>query len=91
MKWSDNNLLWGRPLRSILAIYNNKTLNFDYGHLKSTNLTYIEKDLEIKSKIILNYKDYRDYLKENEITLDHKEREKIILKRINNICKKKKI
>ena len=90
MKWSDNNLLWGRPLRSILAIYNNKTLNFDYGHLKSTNLTYIEKDLEIKSKIILNYKDYRDYLKENEITLDHKEREKIILKRINNICKKKK-
>ena len=22
MKWSDNNLMWGRPLRSILAIFN---------------------------------------------------------------------
>ena len=29
MKWSDYNLMWGRPLRSIFAIYNNKKLSFN--------------------------------------------------------------
>ena len=26
MKWSDHNLMWGRPLRSILALFNGKNL-----------------------------------------------------------------
>ena len=26
MKWSDHNLLWGRPLKSLLAFFNNKFL-----------------------------------------------------------------
>ena len=30
MKWSDHNLMWGRPLRSIFARYNNKKLAFNY-------------------------------------------------------------
>jgi len=29
MKWSDHNLMWGRPLRSIFAIYNCKKLLFN--------------------------------------------------------------
>ena len=28
MKWSTTNLMWGRPLRSIFAIYNGKKLPF---------------------------------------------------------------
>ena len=34
MKWSDTNLIWGRPLRSILAVFNKKLLPFNYGHLR---------------------------------------------------------
>ena len=49
MKWSDNNMIWGRPLRSILAVYNKKLLSFSYGHLKSTDSVIIEKDLTIKA------------------------------------------
>ena len=30
MKWSDHNLMWGRPLRAIFARYNNKKLVFKY-------------------------------------------------------------
>ena len=33
MKWSDHNLMWGRPLRSIFARYNNKKLTFNFEHL----------------------------------------------------------
>ena len=63
MKWSDKELLWGRPLRSILAIYNGKTVHFNYGHLKSNNLTFVDKDIEVKSKKIINYEEYLKYLK----------------------------
>ena len=41
MRWGDMDLFWGRPLRSILAIYNGNILNFSYGHLKSSDYTYI--------------------------------------------------
>ena len=37
MKWSTNNLMWGRPLRSIFAIFNGKRLPFKYQHLESTD------------------------------------------------------
>ena len=42
MKWSDHNLMWGRPLRSILAIYNYKKLSFKYEHLYTTDEIIIE-------------------------------------------------
>ena len=37
MKWSTNNLMWGRPLRSIFSIFNGKKLTFKYQHLESTD------------------------------------------------------
>jgi len=50
MKWGDFDLNWARPLKSILAIFDNKTLEFNYHHLKSYNLTYIDKEFEDKKK-----------------------------------------
>ena len=34
MKWSDYEVTWGRPLRSITAIFNNKVVNFSFFILK---------------------------------------------------------
>ena len=42
MKWSNYDLNWARPLRSIISLFNNKIINFDFFHLKSGNLTLIE-------------------------------------------------
>ena len=89
MKWSDNNLMWGRPLRSILAVLNKKILSFSYGHLKSTDKIIIEKDLVVKYKKVISSKEYFNFLKNNEIILDHDERKKKILKKFNFICKSK--
>ncbi len=89
MKWSSNKLAWGRPLRSIVAILNKKVLPFSYGHLKSTDLVIIEKDLINKSKKIKNFNEYLSFLKNNRIILDHDERKEKILKRFENICKNK--
>ena len=50
MKWSSNDLIWGRPLRSIFAIFNGKKLSFNYQHIDSVDSITIEQDLVIKSK-----------------------------------------
>ena len=91
MKWSDHNLMWGRPLRSILTLFNGKKINFKFDHLNSSDEIIIEQNLSLKSKKVKNFKEYDDLLKSNNIILDHNEREKIILKKFSAISKKKKL
>ena len=89
MKWSDYNLMWGRPLRSIFAKFNNKKLTFKFEHLDTTDEVIIEQDLNIKTKKIKDFKDYQSFLKSNKILVDHKEREEIILKKISSFSQSK--
>ena len=89
MKWSDHNLMWGRPLRSIFALFNGKKIAFQFDHLESVDEIIIEQDLDLKSKKVKNLKDYNSLLRSNNIVLDHNEREKIILKKINSTSKSK--
>ena len=42
MKWSAYDLNWGRPLKSIIALFNNKVINFNFFRLQSNNLTLID-------------------------------------------------
>ena len=89
MKWSDHNLIWGRPLRAIFASYNNKKIVFNYEHLNATDEVIIEQDLATKTKKIVNFKDYLDFLKSNKIIINHKEREEIIIKKIRSFSQAK--
>ena len=89
MKWSTHNLMWGRPLRSILTLFNGKKIAFQFDHLESSDEVIIEQDLASKSKKVKNYKEYSNLLKINNIVLDHNEREKIILKKFSSISKSK--
>ena len=89
MKWSEHSLMWGRPLRSIFALFSGKKIAFQFDHLKSTDEIIIEQDLDSKSKKVKNFKDYNNLLRNNNIVLDHNEREKIILKKINSTSKSK--
>ncbi len=89
MKWSEHNLMWGRPLRSIFAKFNNKKLAFKFDHLDSTDEVIIEQDLTTKTKKIKDFKDYLNFLKNNKILVDHKEREDIILKKISSFSQSK--
>ena len=87
MKWSNHSMIWGRPLRSILAVYNNNRLSFNFGHLRSSENVIIEKDLSIKIKKVKNFKDYENFLKKNSIFFNQKEREQKIIKKLEQICK----
>ena len=89
MKWSTNTLMWGRPLRSIFAIFNGKKLFLKYHHLESTDTVTIEQNLLKKSKKIKNFKEYKLFLKKNNIFIDQNERKKKILDKIKTISKLK--
>jgi glycyl-tRNA synthetase beta chain len=89
MRWSDHDLMWGRPLRSILAIFNNKHLKFDYHHLTSIDGTIIVENFIDKIKKVKNFKEYESLLKTNKIFLKQKDRKNNIIKKFQSICKTK--
>jgi glycyl-tRNA synthetase beta chain len=91
MKWADYDLSWGRPLKSVIAIFSNKIINFNFFHLKSHNLTFSDDINSGGQRKINNYKSYLNVLKSQKIVLDQEKRKKIIIKKFNNICSSKKL
>ena len=91
MKWGDFDLNWGRPLKSILAIFGNIKLNFKFHHLRSSNSTFLDKEFEEKTKVFSNYKSYESYLKKSGIIIDHNKRKKFIEKELSKISSKKNL
>ena len=63
MKWGEYELNWARPLKSILAIFDHKTLIFKFHHLESSNVTFLDKEFESKTKKFNSFKVYYEYLK----------------------------
>jgi glycyl-tRNA synthetase beta chain len=91
MRWSDFNLNWGRPLKSILALFDKKKLTFNFHHLTSSNSTFIDKEFEEKKRIFVDFKDYNNFFKKLNITIDHNLRKNLIEKKLNDISIKKNI
>ncbi len=91
MKWGDFDLYWGRPLKSILAIFDKTKLNFNFHHLQSSNVTYLDKSFEGKTKVFNNYKSYEKYFKKLNIIIDHNLRRKGIENQLNKLSKKKNL
>ena len=91
MKWSDYNLFWGRPLKSILSIFDGKKLDFNFHHLKSSNITYIDKDSEEKTKSFSSFKSYNSYFKSLGILIDQEKRKSYISNELIKLSNKKKL
>ena len=91
MKWGEFNLYWGRPLKSILAIYDSKPLNFKFHHLTSSDKTFIDKDFEEKTKSFKNFNSYISYFKKLKIIIDHDLRKKYIEKELIKRSSKKNL
>ena len=88
MKWGNYDLSWGRPLKSILAIFDTKKIEFNFHHLKSSNFTVIDKDLEEKKKIFNNFKSYNSYFKSLNILIDQDKRKLFIKNELSKIANK---
>ena len=89
MKWGDNDLYWGRPLKSIMSVFDHKPLKFKFYHLTSSNLTYVEKDFEEKTKSFKNFNSYLSYFGSRNIIIDNEKRKNKIEKELVKFSKKK--
>ncbi len=91
MKWGNHDLYWGRPLKSILSLFDKKIIEFKLNHLQSSNKTFIDKDLEDEVKSFNDFKSYIKFFKQKGITIDQNKRKEFIIKEINKATDQKKI
>ena len=89
MKWGENEMYWGRPLKSILSVFGGSLIKFKFHHLESSYFTYLDKEFEDKTKKFTNFKEYNAYFKKIGVILDHNLRKKSIQNQLNKISKKK--
>ena len=89
MKWGENEIYWGRPLKSILSVFGGSLIKFKFHHLESSYFTYIDKEFEDKTKKFTNFKEYNAYFKKVGVILDHNLRKKSIENQLNKISKQK--
>ena len=88
MRWGSYSLNWARPLKSILAVFDDKSLGFKFHHLICSNTTFIDKEFEDKKKIFKTFKSYKDFFNQSGIIIDHVPRKEFIVKEIEKISKK---
>jgi len=90
MRWSKENIAFARPIRSLLALIDDKVLDLKLGNLKSTNITFGHKIMS-KEKIKVKKADYEKYekkLKENFVILKESERKNLILNALKELEEK---
>jgi len=88
MRWGNYSLNWARPLKSIFAVFDDKTLDFKFHHLTCSNKTFVDKEFEDKKKIFKDFKSYKDFFKQSGIMIDHNLRKEFIVKEFEKISKK---
>lgn len=90
MRWSKENIAFARPIRSLLALIDDKVLDLKLGNLKSANITFGHKIMS-KEKIKVKKADYEKYekkLKENFVILKESERKNLILNALKELEEK---
>ena len=91
MKWGEYNLNWGRPLKSILSIFDKKMINFNFHHITSSNYTFLDKDFEDKKKFFKDFKSYEKYFQKIGIIVDQNKRNKVITHELSKLLNKRKL
>jgi len=91
MRWGDYNLSWARPLKSILAVFDGKSLEFKFHHLKCSNVTFIDKEFEDKKKVFKDFESYKNFFDQSGIIIDQNLRKEFIIKEFLKISNKKNL
>ena len=91
MKWGEFNLQWGRPLKSILGVFDGKTLNFKFHHIENSNLTFVDKNFEEKTKSFNSFDKYISYFKSLNVIVDNEKRMNLINKELIKLSSKKNL
>ena len=87
MRWGYNDQKWSRPIKSILGIFENKKLSFQFAGINSNFFTYGNYHYSKKKIKCLNPEVYKKQLEKFYVTLKSKERKKKILDNLEEFCR----
>lgn len=85
MRWGDYAFRFARPIRWILALFNDELIKFDLENLVSSNVTYGHRFLSGKLEV-MNIENYFTVLADNYVVLDQHKRKELIRKQINLVA-----
>ncbi|MGB9832275.1 glycine--tRNA ligase subunit beta [Caldisericum sp.] len=86
MRWNSSNVVFLRPIRSILALFDNEVIDLEYAGIHSSNKSfgfYFDSPLEFICK---NTQDYFKKVRERYVILDYKERETLVKKDLEKLA-----
>jgi glycyl-tRNA synthetase beta chain len=85
MRWGDGSIRFARPIRWLMALFNNEAVSFEIEGIKSGNTTRGHRFLSPASFQMKEITSYRSLLANNCVIVDPEERKKIIRKKIEKI------
>lgn len=96
MKWSSYSTRFVRPIRHILCLFNNETLESSFQlsqdkKLDFSNYTYGHRFLANEKITIKNVDEYEEVLKKSFVLVSQTEREKSILEACHSLAKKQNL
>src|SRR5690625_2484385 len=84
MRWGEGIFRFARPIRWILALFNDQVIPFEVANVTSNNVTFGHRFLGQES-VITDPTRYETILEENYVIVDPERRENIILKQIHEL------
>lgn len=78
MKWGGKNIKFARPIRWVLSLLNDKTIEFDFENIPVGNVTRGHRFLGSSNIVVDHVDNYEKLLRDNYVILNQEEREEII-------------
>ncbi|NQS88838.1 glycine--tRNA ligase subunit beta [Patescibacteria group bacterium] len=85
MRWEEGNFYFGRPIRSLLALFGEEVINFKIAGVTSAKKTIGHRYLHPKNINVSIPEEYPLSLREAKVIIDPLERKNIILKQLSRI------
>lgn len=86
MRWNNGEVQFVRPIRWILAVFGNTTIEFALGRLKSGNLTMGHRFLAANPIKVKSSEDYPQAMRTGKVLVDHTKRADQIRKQAEKIA-----
>lgn len=85
MRWGNNTIRFVRPIRWLMALFDNEVIEFEIDGIKSGSLTRGHRFLSPASFQLKEISGYRRLLANNYVIVDQEERKKIIVDKVEDL------
>ena len=88
MKWGDSSLVFTRPIRWLMCVYNGKKLSLELEELKSDSKSFGHRFNAPKAFTVKDWKSYSSELKKRNVLLNQDDRKDFIESSVKALAKK---